>query len=104
MTTKELDVKKVNFIKNLKKEEYKPYYSYCRIEDVQEVIRGNCMLSTKDTPKPVKVEGIDFILFLAKATGIVVDFVCVQNKGKFELLEMSLKAYNEYENYMRENR
>ncbi|SHG31394.1 hypothetical protein [Dysgonomonas macrotermitis] len=96
------DSNKVNFIKGLKKEDYNPYCSYCRPEDVCEVVRMNYNLSSKDMPKLIKVEGVDYMLFLTKQVGVVVDFVCIQRDGKFELLEMSIKAYNEYERYMSE--
>ena len=99
---KATDTKKVDFIKNLNKDAYSLYSSYCRPEDVCEVIRMNYNLSSKDMPKLIKVEGVEYMLFLTKQIGIVVDFVCVQKDGKFELLEMSLKAYNEYERYMSE--
>lgn len=99
---KAIDSNKVNFIKNLNKDAYNLYSSYCRPEDVCEVIRMNYNLSSKDMPKLIKVEGVEYMLFLTKQVGVVVDFVCVQKDGKFELLEMSLKAYNEYERYMSE--
>ena len=99
---KATDTKKVNFIKNLNKDAYSLYSSYCRPEDVCEVIRMNYNLSSKDMPKLIKVEGVEYMLFLTKQIGVVVDFVCVHKDGKFELLEMSLKAYNEYERYMSE--
>lgn len=94
------DSNKIRFIKGLSKEEYSLYYTYNRIEDVQEVIRGNYQLPAKDTPKPIKVNNVDFILFITKSSGMIVDFVCKENNGTFELYEMSLKAYNEYERYM----
>lgn len=99
---KAIELDKVNFIKSLKKEDYNPYCSYCRPEDVCEVVRMNYNLSSKDMPKLIKVEGVEYMLFLTKQIGVVVDFVCVQKDGKFELLEMSIKAYNEYERYMSE--
>lgn len=99
---KAIELDKVNFIKSLKKEDYNPYCSYCRPEDVCEVVRMNYNLSSKDMPKLIKVEGVDYMLFLTKQVGVVIDFVCVQRDGKFELLEMSIKAYNEYERYMSE--
>ncbi|MDR1913881.1 MAG: hypothetical protein LBQ68_05295 [Clostridiales bacterium] len=98
---KKRDIKKLNFIKNLNKEEYSLFYTYYRIEDVTELVRGLYLLPIKDTPIPVKFKGIDFILFNTKGVGVIVDFVCMQNKdNKFEVYEMSLKAYNEYERYM----
>jgi hypothetical protein len=51
----------------------------------------------------IKVEGIEYMLFLTKQVGVIVDFVCKQNNdGRFELYRMSMKAYNEYERYMSE--
>ncbi len=99
---KAIELNKVNFIKNLNKDAYNLYHTYSRIEDVQEVVRMNYSLSMKDMPKLIKVEGVEYMLFLTKQIGVVVDFVCVHKDGKFELLEMSLKAYNEYEKYMSE--
>ncbi|MDR0681676.1 MAG: hypothetical protein LBG15_07515 [Dysgonamonadaceae bacterium] len=94
------DVKKVNFIKNLNKEEYSLYCTHYRIEDVQEVIRMNYLLPASNFLHPVKIKDIDFVLFSTKNAGIVVDFVCKINEGKYELYEMSTKAYNQYERYM----
>lgn len=94
------DSNKIKFIQELSIEDYSLYYSYNRIEDVQEVIRGNYLLSAKDTPKPIKVDNVDFILFTTKSLGVIADFVCKENDGKFDLYEMSIKAYNEYERYM----
>lgn len=94
------DSNKIKFIQGLPKEEYSLYHTYNRIEDVQEVIRSNYLLSAKDTPKPIKVANIDFVLFTTKSSGVIVDFVCKENDGKFDLYKMSIKAYNEYERYM----
>lgn len=94
------DSNKIKFIQGLSIEDYSLYYTYDRIEDVQEVIRGNYLLSAKDTPEPIKVDNVDFILFTTKSSGVIVDFVCKENDGKFDLYEMSIKAYNEYEKYM----
>ena len=96
------DLGKIRFMQNLSKDEYSLFCTYYRFEDVQEVVRRNHQLSTKDMPKPIKVTGIDFILFTTKSMGVLVEFVCIENNGTFELHEMSLKAYNEYERYMRE--
>ncbi|MDR2003358.1 MAG: hypothetical protein LBQ74_10040 [Prevotella sp.] len=95
------DVNKVNFIKNLK-DGYSLYHTYDRPEDVCEVIRMNYNLSSKDMPKLIKVEGVEYMLFLTKQVGIVADFVCKLNNGRFELYEMNMKAYNDYERYMSE--
>ena len=76
------------------------YYTYNRIAEVQEVIRGHYGLPSKDTPKAIKVSGIDGFLFMTKSSGILVDYICKESDGKFELYEMSLKTYNEYERYM----
>jgi hypothetical protein len=94
------DSNKMKFIKGLSTEDYSLYYTYNRIDEVQEVIRGHYGLPSKDTPKAVKVSGIDGILFMTKSSGILVDYLCKENDGKFELYEMSLKAYNGYERYM----
>lgn len=94
------DTNKMKFIKGLSTEDYSLYYTYNRIDEVQEVIRGHYGLPSKDTPKAVKVSGIDGILFMTKSSGILVDYLCKENDGKFELYEMSLKAYNGYERYM----
>lgn len=94
------DSNKIKFIQELSKEDYSLYHTYNRIEDAQEVIRGNYLLPAKDTPKPIKVDNVDFILFTTKSLGVIVDFVCKENDGKFDLYEMSIKAYNEYERYM----
>ena len=76
------------------------YYTYNKIDEVQEVIRGHYGLPSKDTPKAIQVSGVDGILFMTKNSGILADYICKENDGKFELYEMSLKAYNEYERYM----
>lgn len=100
MKTTSVDSSKIRFIENLASEEYSLYHTYSRIEDVQEVIRMNYCLPCKDMPMPIKVANVDFILFTTKKIGVIVDFVCKENNGTFELYEMSLKAYNEYERYM----
>ena len=97
---KTIDSNKVKFIKGLSTENYSLYYTYNRIDEVQEVIRGQYGLPSKDTPKAIKVSGIDGFLFMTKSSGILVDYICKENDGKFELYEMSLKTYNEYERYM----
>jgi hypothetical protein len=97
---KTIDSNKVKFIKGLSTENYSLYCTYNRIDEVQEVIRGHYGLPSKDTPKAVKVSGIDGILFMTKNSGILVDYICKENDGKFELYEMNLKTYNEYERYM----
>lgn len=96
---KTIDYNKVKFIKGLSTENYSLYCTYNRIDEVQEVIRGHYGLPSKDTPKAVKVSGIDGILFITNS-GILVDYICKENDGKFELYEMNLKTYNEYERYM----
>lgn len=73
--TKE-DSAKIKFIKGLAKEAYTLHYTYNRIDEVQEVIIGNYLLPTKDIPNPIKVANIDFILFYAKRTGVIADFIC----------------------------
>ena len=98
---KAIDTNKVSFIKSLK-DGYSLYHTYDRPEDVCEVVRMNYNLSSKDMPKLIKVEGVEYMLFLTNQIGIVIDFVCKLNNGRFELYEMSIKAYNEYEKYMRE--
>ena len=97
---KTIDSNKVKFIKGLSTENYSLYYTYNRIDEVQEVIRGHYGLPSKDTPKANKVSGIDGFLFMTKNSGILVDYICKENDGKFELYEMNLKTYNEYERYM----
>lgn len=97
---KAIDSNKVKFIKGLSTENYSLYYTYNIIDEVQEVIRGHYSLPSKDTPKAIKVSGIDGFLFMTKNSGILVDYICKENDGKFELYEMSLKSYNEYERYM----
>ena len=97
---KTIDSNKAKFIKGLSTENYSLYYTYNRIDEVQEVIRGQYGLPSKDTPKAIKVSGIDGFLFMTKGSGILVDYICKENDGKFELYEMSLKTYNEYERYM----
>nr|DAQ28656.1 MAG TPA: hypothetical protein [Caudoviricetes sp.] len=97
---KTIDSNKVKFIKGLSTENYSLYYTYNRIDEVQEVIRGHYGLPLKDTPKAIKVSGIDGFLFMTKNSGILVDYICKENDGKFELYEMNLKTYNEYERYM----
>ena len=94
------DSNKIKFIQGLSTEDYSLYYTYNRIDEVQEVIRGHYGLPLKDTPKAIKVSSIDGILFITKNSGILADYICKENDGKFELYEMSLKAYNEYERYM----
>ena len=94
------DSNKIRFIQGVSKEEYSLYYTYNTIEEVQEVIRGQYGLPSKDTPKAIKVANVDSILFITKGSGVLVDYLCKENDGKFELYEMSLKAYNEYESYM----
>lgn len=97
---KTIDSNKAKFIKGLSTENYSLYYTYNRMDEVQEVIRGHYGLSSKDTPKAIKVSGIDGFLFMTKNSGILVDYICKENDGKFELYEMNLKTYNEYERYM----
>lgn len=98
--TKE-DSVKIKFIQSLNEEAYTLHYTYNRIDEVQEIVRGNYLLPTKDTPNPIKVGNIEFILFYAKRTGVIADFICKKNNdGLFELYVMSLKACNEYERYM----
>ena len=94
------DSSKVKFIKRLSTEDYSLYYTYNRIDEVQEVIRGHYGLPSKDTPKAIKVSGVDGILFMTKNSGILIDYLCKENDGKFELYEISLNAYNAYERYM----
>ena len=100
MKERNKDSSKIKFIQGLSTEDYSLYYTYNRIDEVQEVIRGHYGLPSKDTPKAIKVSGVDGILFMTKNSGILADYICKENDGKFELYEMSLKAYNEYERYM----
>ena len=71
---KTIDSNKVKFIKGLSTENYSLYYTYNRIDEVQEVIRGHYGLPSKDTPKAIKVSGIDGFLFMTKNSGILVDY------------------------------
>ena len=100
MKEKNKDSSKIKFIQGLSTEDYSLYYTYNKIDEVQEVIRGHYGLPSKDTPKEIQVSGVDGILFMTKNSGILADYICKENDGKFELYEMSLKAYNEYERYM----
>jgi predicted component of type VI protein secretion system len=100
MRTKEQEINKVNFIKSLTKDNYFCRHSYYRIDEVQEAVRINYLLSTKDMLLPVKVKGIDLIFFKSDSIGIIADFACVKNENKYELYEMNMNTYNEYERYM----
>ncbi|MDR1226566.1 MAG: toprim domain-containing protein [Prevotellaceae bacterium] len=95
-----IDLAKADFIKNLKKEDYNLRYTYNRMDEVQEIIRMNHLLPTKDMPLPIKVKDIDFILFKSKDNGVLADYMCVQNNEKFELYDMSMNTFNEYEKFM----
>jgi hypothetical protein len=99
MNTKE-DIIKTDFIKKLKTEDYCLYYTYYTMDDVREIIRGEYLLPVSDTPVPVRVKGIDFILFKSNKLGILSNWMCIQNGDKYKLYEMSAKAYNEYEKYI----
>ena len=70
---------------------------------MQEAIRLNYFLPLNDTVSPIKIDNIDFVLFKTKGVGVVVDFVCKENGERYDMYEMSVKAYNDYENYMRTN-
>ena len=94
------DAIKIDFIKSLNAEDFLLYCTYCRIEDAQEIVRMNYDLPTKDMPATIKVKDVDFILFKTKGVGVITDFVMKVNNDKYEVYEMSLKAFNEYEKYM----
>jgi hypothetical protein len=99
MTAK--DVMAVKYISNLTDKDYSLFFTYPRIEDVQEVIRGNYLLPLSDTPVCFKVKDNDFIMFKTKKTGVIVDFVCLNKEDRFDLYEMNTGSFNEYEQYMR---
>ncbi|MDR1223282.1 MAG: hypothetical protein LBL07_10475 [Tannerella sp.] len=94
------DTTKIDYMISLSNGDYNLYCTYNRIDEVQEVIRGNYCLPVSDTPAPVKVKNIDYIIFKTKDMGIIVDFVCIKRGDKFDLYEMNMNAYNEYERYM----
>lgn len=102
MTMTKSDTKKVNFLKSLSGENYSLRFAYYRPEDVTEIIRHNYLLPRGDEARAIKVDGIDYILFITKQTGLVIDYACIKNGDKYELYEMNLATYNQYEEYMRQ--
>jgi hypothetical protein len=95
------DTAKINYMSRLSDRDYTLYCTYNRIDEVQEVIRGNYCLPVSDTPVPVKVKNIDFIIFKTKGAGVIADFVCAKICDKFDLYEMNTGSYSNYEQYMR---
>ena len=95
------DTAKINFMKNIGKDGYKLFATYQRLIDAKEAVRLNCFLPVSDMPAALKIEGIDFSLFNTSRYGVIVGYVFVQNENIFELYEMKLETYNEYESYMR---
>jgi uncharacterized membrane protein YoaT (DUF817 family) len=98
MTAKDAIV--VKYISSLTNKDYSLFFTYHRIEDVQEVIRGNYLLPLSDTPVYFKVKDNDFIMFKTKKAGVIADFVCLNKGDRFDLYEMNTGSFSKYEQYM----
>lgn len=89
----ELERYKLSFANN--SDNYKLYHSYYRMCDCVEVVRGWNLASTKNSIRTIQIEPKVFMVVINGK--IAVDCRIVVDGEKFNLYEMNLKSYSEYE-------
>ncbi len=72
--------------------------------DLQQIamsVNHNTTDSGWHTPKAIKANGVDGILFLRESGQINPEYKAVQNGNTFDLFELTLSAYNRLERFAR---
>lgn len=93
---KKIEAFKIAFAMNLEETHYKKICEYDRIETCIEVICIRDLISTKSKFKFFKFLGRDRILITCNQT-FLIEYSIMQNGSKFELYELVLSKYNEFE-------
>lgn len=96
----ELDKFNINFIK-ININGYKLLCEHYTMREIVEVVRLNTRGSLKDMPQPITLKDLDCLLFITKHEGINYALYCKKKGEKFELYEMTLSLYNQYEKEFR---
>jgi len=90
---------KFKFIRNSTPNDYVFYFAYNTIEECAEIIRGHYCSSIKNMPTPIKIKGINDILFISE-NKLIVDYLVKIKDNLFEMYELTIDAYNRFENQM----
>jgi hypothetical protein len=86
----------VELIKKFKDSDYELVFGYQRIDECSEIVRHKQMLSLKDQLKPIKFKDNAFIYFKSEQQGILPFYRVEIVDKKYNLYELTQKAYNEY--------
>ena len=90
---------KANFIKNLSISDYRFHVEYYRDIDAKELFRLWQCASTRDKIEIVSITGLNGYYFMLNGR-LSVDCMMTNENGKFQIYELLLKKFNEYEEMM----
>ena len=94
--SKKLEAFKIEFAKKIQDSDYKFICEYTQIETCIEIICIRDLISRKNKFKFFKIVGIERILIQSN-NRFLIEY-CIKQKGnKFELYELILSKYNEFE-------
>ncbi len=91
-----MEVFKFEFLKGLEDSDYKFIHDYDNIQTCIEIICIRDLLSRKSKFKLFKLMGTERIL-IQMDKSFLIDYIIRQNGSRFELYEMTLAKYNEFE-------
>ncbi len=94
--SKKIEAFKIAFAMNFEVSDYNLIFEYDRIETCIEVICIRDLISTKSKFEFFKFTGSDRILIKAN-NRFLIEYCIIQNERKFELYELLLSKYNEFE-------
>jgi hypothetical protein len=96
MTTIELNKRKIEFISNYNESDYAVLYKFFRLDEALETIRHHLLLSVRKMPITISIPNVSDLLCISD-NSVLIDYKirCIDNM--FELLELSLEAYNRFE-------
>jgi hypothetical protein len=98
---KKLEAFKIEFAKTLQDSDYKFICDYDQIETCIEVICNSDLIPRKTKFKFFKFKGNERILIQANKR-FLIEYSILQNGIRFELYEISLSKYNEFERQVNE--
>lgn len=94
--SEELESFKIEFAKGLASSDYTFRCTYSRIEDCLQGIAINNLLPSKTKFKIFKIVGTESLMVQAD-NSFIIDYMILQNGTDFELYELTISKYNEFE-------
>lgn len=91
-----IEAHKIEFAKSLQDSDYILIHDYERIEDCITIIKIRDLLPSKTKFKFFKFNGTEQIIILANKR-FLIEYKIYQNGNRFELYELNLSKYNEFE-------